>query len=224
MALERRAESPAGNVMKTGIIVALILNLLLFAAGLYGCVYELFKHGTGALVFYTFDSNVLGVLASGIMSVFLIRTLITGAPIPQWCSILKYSAACCLMVTFLVVVFVLAPSMKNGYKLCLFTGNEFIQHLICPLLCVFTVIFTDPVLPGNMSITLFALGATALYALVTFILNLTRTIVGPYPFLHVYEQSVGATVFWGIAIIGGSWVISFLIRLAAVKLPYFTVI
>ena len=36
--------------------------------------------------------------------------------------------------------------------------------------------------------------------------------VGPYPFLHVYEQPVWASVLWFIAIPGGAYLIALLLR------------
>ena len=45
------------------------------------------------------------------------------------------------------------------------------------------------------------------------ILNIAKLYVGPYPFLHVYEQPVYMTVFWIFAIIGGNVLIARLVQM-----------
>ena len=45
------------------------------------------------------------------------------------------------------------------------------------------------------------------------ILNIAKLYVGPYPFLHVYEQPVYMSVFWILAIIGGNVLIARLVQM-----------
>lgn len=56
-----------------------------------------------------------------------------------------------------------------------------------------------------------ALIPTIIYAVITTSLNIAKVMYGPYPFLYVYEQSVGMSVFWCILIISIEYAIVWLL-------------
>ena len=57
------------------------------------------------------------------------------------------------------------------------------------------------------------MATTIVYAIPVLILNIAKLYVGPYPFLHVYEQPVYMSVFWILAILGGNVVIARLVQM-----------
>lgn len=152
--------------------------------------------------FYTTDSNLLALLVCLIYSVYLIRNLVTGNEcIPTWLRQVKYMATCCLTVTFVIVLTVLAPMMGlMGYRVMLFEGLMIYHHLLCPILMIFVFLFFDSDGIYNRKKVTATIIPTALYAVVIVVLNVRRTISGPYPFLMVYQQTVYVSVFWFLVI------------------------
>ena len=198
---------------KKRLILSAFFNLAVVALGLVADSMDIAKGGETPLRFYTEDSNLLAQLACIIMAAYVIRRLVKGAEVPRWACILKYMAACCLTVTFLAVIFVLSPQFgPRGYYLMLLTDTMLYMHLLCPVLCVASFLLLDPMPEITKRDALLALAPTVIYAVVSAVLNILRVMVGPYPFLHVYEQPVWASVLWFIAIPGGAYLIALLLR------------
>ena len=101
-------------------------------------------------------------------------------------------------MTFLTVVLVLAPYYpEQGGVVFLLTESSMLYHHLLNPLCVFvSFVFLerDPKLPA-CCIPL-ALMPTVLYGSVALWANIRRLIVGPYPFLMVYEQTPAQSVLW----------------------------
>jgi hypothetical protein len=210
-------------------IAAFIINLLIFIMEAYFFIVCIKDSGIGVMEFYTQDSNMLAMTVSFI---FVLTYAIKWTKerekarrngsilnpqvlrIPGWLTALRFSATCCLTLTFAVVVAVLAPMVGGlkGYAFMLFNGNFICFHFLAPILSFVSFMFLE----NGQKLTNRSLWAgilpTALYAAVIMILNITRKITGPYPFLHIYEQSLPVTVFWFIAILGGDVVIAVIIR------------
>ena len=154
--------------------------------------------GDQTLTFYTENSNIFSAGVCLLVAVCQLWALISGRELPRWVKRLKFLAACCLTLTFLTVVFVLAPYYPNegGVRFLLTESSMLYHHLLNPL-CVFvSFVFLerDPKLPARC-IPL-ALVPTMLYGSVALWANIRRLIVGPYPFLMVYEQTPAQSVLW----------------------------
>ncbi len=65
--------------------------------------------GNQTFTFYTENSNVFSAVVCLLVVLAQLRSLVTGRPLPRWVKTLKFIAACCLTMTFLTVVLVLAP-------------------------------------------------------------------------------------------------------------------
>ena len=215
--------------MYTKKLLTLGLNLILFILGIIGCAMEIRAAGWKIIRFYTFDSNFIGMVASGLMFVFLLISFVhESGRIPGWVIMLKYMATCVLSVTFLVVVFVLAPmytdhysSLGRSYVAMLFAGAMAFQHFLCPVISILTTLFFDPSLdqgemrsgrnktPGTVAFS--ALLLTIAYAIITITLNITGHLKGPYPFLMVRTQPIWATILWVIVILGLAYLIAWLL-------------
>lgn len=154
--------------------------------------------GNQTFTFYTENSNVFSAVVCLLVVLAQLRGLVTGRPLPRWVKTLKFIAACCLTMTFLTVVLVLAPYYpKQGGVVFLLTESSMLYHHLLNPLCVFvSFVFLerDPKLPARC-IPL-ALVPTVLYGSVALWANIRRLIVGPYPFLMVYEQTPAQSVLW----------------------------
>lgn len=154
--------------------------------------------GNQTFTFYTENSNVFSAVVCLLVVLAQLRGLVTGRPLPRWVKTLKFIAACCLTMTFLTVVLVLAPYYpEQGGVVFLLTESSMLYHHLLNPLCVFvSFVFLerDPKLPARC-IPL-ALVPTVLYGSVALWANIRRLIVGPYPFLMVYEQTLAQSVLW----------------------------
>ena len=154
--------------------------------------------GSQIFTFYTENSNVFSAVVCLLVVLAQLRGLVTGRPLPRWVKTLKFIAACCLTMTFLTVVLVLAPYYpEQGGVVFLLTESSMLYHHLLNPLCVFvSFVFLerDPKLPARC-IPL-ALVPTVLYGSVALWANIRRLIVGPYPFLMVYEQTPAQSVLW----------------------------
>lgn len=193
---------------KTSLRAALALNLVMVALEIVGAVMSWQMLGVWMFQFYTQDSNLLALAACALLAAFQLRALRTGAAIPLWAQRLKYAAVCCLSVTFLVVVLVLAPMSGGAYGLMLLEDTMLYHHLLCPIVAFLGFMLferkpalrrVDALLPAIL---------TLLYAAVLIALNMARVVNGPYPFLRVYAQSVPASILWALVMLGGAETLS----------------
>lgn len=181
-------------------IICLLLNLAIVVCEAVGLASSFKEIGVKTLQYYTTDSNILAFLAALAMCVGVTVSLATGRGVSRTLRMFDYFAACTVGLTFIIVLFVLAPMDKEGFAAGLrnsfITGSIKYVHLICPLLSAASVIVCGITKGLPFSAALFALIPTLLYAAVVIPLNLARVMVGPYGFLHIYEQPPLASVMW----------------------------
>lgn len=199
---------------KKNLIISLILNALIFIFELVALSITL-KQKSSFIQFYTQDSNLFALVISFLCLVFSIYSLSSHSALPVWVKVLKYFSTCCLTITFLVVVFILAPidgvmygNISGAYKNILTSSNMLYHHLICPVLAIVSFVFFEKEPLLGKQFFLFAMIPTLIYAVVILILNIAKVIVGPYPFLHVYEQPVYMSIIWGFVVIGFAFLIN----------------
>lgn len=156
----------------------------------------------GWLWYYTQLSNIFSMVAAVLTAVYAILELKRKCPFtPRFVRLLKYYSACCLVQTFLVTAFVLAPmGMMGGFFGIMFKGPNLYHHFLCPIISVVSLCLLEKGERLKMSHCLYALVPTLIYGLVAVVLNLTKVWHGPYPFLYVYEQPVYMSVIWAITI------------------------
>lgn len=198
--------------------ISILLNAILALTEIYAIYLSLKGHHglSHMIIYYTEDSNILACLASFIYVFSSMKQLKKGIFEPtRAAAILRYMATCCLTLTFLVVVTILAPSFgPMGFRFMMLWGSVLYMHNICPILSLLSfVIFERPALDKKH--TLWAMVPTFLYAAVSIVLNLLRIWHGPYIFLYVYEQPVWMSVIWFILIVGGAYVMGIAIRALA---------
>ena len=189
---------------KTALRAALMLNLAVVVMEIVSAAMSWRQLSLGMFMFYTQDSNILACAACALLAAFQIRALRTGADIPVWAQRLKYAAVCCLSVTFLVVVLVLAPMSGGAYGVMLLSGTMLYHHLLCPLAAFLGFVLFEKRPALRRIDALLPTLLTLVYAVVLTALNIARVLDGPYPFLRVYAQSVHASILWALAILGGA--------------------
>ena len=185
-------------------VLSIILNLIVVRVEPIAIRMSWEAVGEQTLTFYTENSNLFSAAVCLLVAVCQIWALFTGRELPRWVKRLKFLAACCLTMTFLTVVFVLAPYYpEEGGVFFLLTESSMLYHHLINPLCVFiSFVFLerDPRLSAR-NIPL-ALVPTAVYGAIALWANVQRLWVGPYPFLMVYEQTVEQSVLWCVGILG----------------------
>lgn len=161
--------------------------------------------GMQMFTFYTEDSNLFATAVCALVALCQVVCLFTDKPLPFWVKRLKFVATTCLTMTFLTVVFILAPYYgEGGYYVMLLTSSMLYHHFLNPLLAIasFVLFEREPRLSGwNVPLTLVptvGYGAVVLWA------NLTYRMDGPYPFMRVYDQTVQESVFWFCVVLGSN--------------------
>lgn len=181
---------------------AIIFNILIIILGIVGLI-ELYRSSkTIPIEYYTIDSNLLGITTSVLYLLFHKKNY-------EWLKDLKYISTCCLTVTFLVVIFILAPMDHFNYKFYMFSGAMLYQHTLCPIFAILTYLLFEK----RSKKTHLCLVYTFIYTIIMIILNLTDKIVGPYFFLMVKLQPIYKTLFWFVII----YILNYLIGLFLTK-------
>ncbi len=194
--------------------IALVLNLLTAVFELYAVFMNFIVGKThfdfSLLQFYTHLSNIL-MLVSSLAATMEITKELCGAVrrTHRGVRMLNYMAVCSLILTFLVVVLVLAPMEgKERAKFLIFGKTNIFEHIICPLTAFVTFVFFGDFCDISNRCALTAVIPTLIYAVVMAVLNILGVVDGPYPFLRVREQGILLSAFWFMIIIGAAFVIA----------------
>lgn len=191
-------------------MLGIIIDIIIVIFGVWGTCAEIYEHGIIMLSYYTVESNIFISLACLLDLVYQIRIFKQGEPLP-WIKNIKYLATCCMTITFMVVMFILAPAGGiPEYIRMFFEGPLKYQHTLCPILAVFSFFVVDAYQNDlKKHVVLASMTPTILYGIVTISLNIAKVMYGPYAFLHVYEQSIAMSVIYGVVIFGIAYVIGY---------------
>lgn len=197
------------------LILGMVSNGLLLIMEIWALCYSIPHQGSSLFEFYTIDSNILCLIASTIYLVFgALAVKKKSYVLPLFATILRLMASTALALTFIVVVTILCPmGGPSSWVMMLFHEEMIFHHLLCPIISIvsFLIFEVDPRI--SFKETLYPLAFTLLYAIPILILNITRTIEGPYPFLRVYEQPWYLSIIYMIGICGFDYLLSFLLYL-----------
>ncbi len=214
--------------------IAYYLNCSLVLLGLIGTIISIYGMGIEFFEYYTQDSNFICFVIS-IVYVFVERGCLKEANslkegndanksgqeavnvdfnLKDWLLRLRFLATSMVMLTFLIVIFVLAPMFEGltGYYIMFTRGANSMFHLLCPLISFISFVFFECGRRISFKDCLIGLAPTLVYAIVTVILNYFYIIRGPYPFLYVHEQSLLASVLWLFAIILIAFIITIVLK------------
>ncbi len=195
---------------------SLILNILIIIieiAGFIACFYFAGSGWYGVFVYYTQCSNLFALIVSIIFVVTLIKCKKNNVDIPQWLRNIRFLATSCLSVTFVIVVIILAPISAFQYGpigyIALFVWKDmWAFHFIAPVLSIISTVFMEGDTGLDSKQMFIGTIPTIAYAIISTTANVLKLIVGPYPFLHVYEQPWWASVLWFIAIPSVAYIIT----------------
>lgn len=193
---------------------AIICNLLIVILEIIGLIVTLINSRRLTVEYYTLDSNILALVSSLILLIYLI----TNKKIPKWLKIFKYATTTCLAITFFVVLLILAPMYNFNYGYLFLHDSLLYQHLLCPILSIVTFLLFYDINDLSFKDNIKALFLTVVYGLVLIPLNIIGTIEGPYPFLMVRSQSVISSIVWLIVIYVIAYVMAYLLRVLNRKL------
>lgn len=174
--------------------IALIINIIILVLEIYGLGKNIFIDHNPQLEYYTIDSNILALISS-LVYIFLYKTK------KNIVKDFRFVATNCLLLTFLIVIFVLAPMYDFNYKLLMFANNFFIFHTLVPILSIISyIVFED-----RSNKEYLGLIFTIVYGIILIVLNILGVVTGPYPFLMIKSQSVISSILWGILIFSISY-------------------
>lgn len=196
------------------ILEMMVINYMVAVNGM-----ELFKY-------YTDDSNLLCLITSAIFVLFMLPAVSKGrtsgfvstymmqhykgsVKIPEWLTMLRFVTTCCLTLTCIVVLTVLGP--KDGYAYQLLSGMHPFDHLGVPAASMLSFLFLENERPLPKAAPYVSAGLTIIYAIVIIVLNSIGVVDGPYFFLRIREQSLLMTFIWSVLILGGDFLLSWLI-------------
>jgi len=184
--------------------ISLVLNLLIIVFEIIAFIFSYVSTHKLYFEFYTEDSNILALISSSIFVYYILSK----KKIPNWVNIFKYISTVCLSVTFLVVIFILAPMSNFNYQYLLFSGAMLFHHTLCPILSIITFLFYDKLIGYSKKDVIKGLSFTFVYAFVAIILNIVGILDGPYPFLRVRSQTIIESVIWSIVVLGFAYLIA----------------
>ena len=184
----------------------IILNLIIILLELNSLSFD---YGLTSLFYYTELSNLLALITSIILVITSFKK-----KLPNYVKVLRYISTVNLTITFLVVLFVLAPK-GNLYNMFIL-DNMFEHHLLCPLLSLFSFMFLEDYKLKLNNIK-YPVIITTIYGFILILLNIFKVIDGPYPFLRVYNQTLLVSITYFIVMTLGCLLISYLIILPKKK-------
>ena len=134
-------------------IISLLLNLFIFVAAFSSWIYmmigdgsiTLSSEGLGSLKYFTVLSNLYMGLIALINAIYRIIMISKNKKMPLSVEILYLSGATSVLITFLVVVTVLAPrdAITGGSYFTMFKGANLFFHLIIPVLSILNFLFIE---------------------------------------------------------------------------------
>lgn len=188
--------------------ISIILNLLIVILEIIALFMTINYHHRYPIEYYTEDSNLLLLISSFL---FLISSLLN-KKIPTYLKMLKYLSTIGVTLTFLVVIFVLAPMYNFDYYSLLIKDSLIFVHLMCPLLGMITFIHFDQLGSFTLKDNVYGITLTSIYAFIVIVLNVFNILEGPYPFLMVHNQSLLVSIIWFIVIILLTYLIGYVLR------------
>ena len=138
----------------------------------------------GMMLYFTVQSNLLAMVVCGICGVCAIKNkyLVT-----------LYSFTTYLLSFALLVPLIGASTQKGGYYAMFLVGENFLNHLACPL-AMMIMYFTCLPKRVTLSATALAIATILCYGTTMCLLNAVGVVSGPYFFFEVHRFALGTVV------------------------------
>ena len=175
--------------------------------------------------YYTVDSNMFCMVACAGCAYFGIQVLRGKRDsIPDSWLFHKYMAVCTVSVTFLVVIFVIAPlssfdndmGLKAAETAALLKQGMIWHHLLGPVLAIFSLAFIEKrIRPDRYRFPMFrAMAFNIIYQAIIYAMNYFYLLDGPYPFMRIRYMPAWQSFLWwaiifvfSIMIAYGNWIL-----------------
>lgn len=192
------------NEKPTFLKAAIALNALVVVLEIWAIGNGIEQRGVVDFMFYTELSNLFGGIACGLCLFGEVRELRGGEPLARAARLAKFAASCCLLMTFFVVVLVLAPTYNaqglDGYYLMFCVRELPITHFLGPLLVFVSYVLFEADRSMTFKQSLVGFLPTVAYAAVAYPCNIAHLWEGPYPFLLVWTMPVWQSIAWFAAL------------------------
>lgn len=204
------------------IVIPLIIHLIIIVMGSIAIISQAFLSpgsnnavsvsGVNIFRYFTIDGNIFIILASIVISIFLI--LKKESKISY---LLHLMAAVSALLIFITVVIVLLPyfgsMLLHGYKMI-------VLHATNPMLCVISFLFfyKDKI---SKKMAILGILPMAVYGFFAMLFCFTKVWSGsliPYPFLEVYDNPWYESLLYIVGMFGGSILTSILLSIISRKL------
>ncbi len=185
------------------LVLSIVLNIAFIAAEVWAFI-TLFKDfGWSLIQQFGMLSNIVAVIASLVGLVFTVLALLKGDSfIPMTVKFVKYIAATAMALTFVMILFLLAPraAFDGDSFFAYYAFPLFITNLICPVLSIVDFIFLSPSERLEGYHFIMTLLPAVIYMIVLFILNGIGTVQGPYYFLEIKSYPVIVNILMFIVV------------------------
>lgn len=162
-----------------------LFNIVIIILEIIGLLITFRQVGWRMFIYYTILSNCLTLIAS---ILYLMNHPMAG--------LLRYTATCMLVMTFLISLFVLSPA-AGSVKSQMVDDNGLYYHTLCPTLSLISYVFLE----RHLNSWILPLVTSLVYGLLMIYLNYIGKMTGPYPFFEIRRQGIKKTAFWVVALI-----------------------
>ena len=182
-------------------LISMVFDGFIILWGFWGSFLEIYHYTFGMLTYYTTLSNLFVSVGCVFHLIYQLEKF-RGRTCKGWMPYIKYFGVCCMIITFFIVLFVLAPVSGEYYRY-LWEGPLKYQHTICPLLSIISFLcFDSQEIKISKKMMYASMLPTIAYAVFSVTGNVLKLLYGPYPFLYVYRQPVYLSVLWCVLILG----------------------
>ncbi|MEE0940018.1 hypothetical protein [Methanobrevibacter sp.] len=183
----------------------IIINLLIVILEIIGFVLVFKELGITSLEYYTEDSNLLLLLSSIIILIYISKN----KELPLWFKSFRYIAIVSTTLTLIIVLTVLSWTTDFGLYYLLFHESMLYHHTLCPVLAILSFVFVERY--DNLH-TIHGLYFTVVYGIIMIILNALKIVEGPYPFLLVHNQPIIHSIIWTALIFAITYAIALILK------------
>lgn len=165
--------------------IAFGLHITIVVFEIIATIISVMDEGIGFFKYYTNLSNLMALVVSAICAFYLFLDIkYKTNNIPKSLKLLRFYNTIYLTITFIVVLFILAPARGiEGVVYYMTYGCYLFHHTLVPIISFALLWFEDHEV--KFIHTLHAMVPTILYGIVTLFLNYFGYIYGPYPFLMI---------------------------------------
>ncbi len=168
--------------LREKLLLIIFFNAILFILELIGLILSVRAFKSSAFIYYTNLSNYFALIASLIVCIAAIICLKKKTPMPSFFYYLKFTVNVCLAITFLVCFCLLIPLKPDILEFMVAKYANLLYHIICPILSTVVFFAIEKSETINKNIIFISSLPTLFYGITLSILNLTRKVLGPYPF------------------------------------------